>query len=118
MAIFIFDERAMFYHLGANSTEQMKSNNNAIYAIFESAFDFAYNKGIPLCYLGGGVEENDELFAFKKQFASFITPCYIGGVIYNKEIYEELKEKNNAITINIRFTYTFYNLFIENNIIY
>ncbi|MCI7501223.1 MAG: hypothetical protein MSA54_04690 [Campylobacter sp.] len=91
MAIFIFDEKAMFYHLGANSTEQMKSNNNAIYAIFECAFDFAYNKGIPLCYLGGGVEENDELFAFKKQFASFITPFYIGGVIYNKEIYEELK---------------------------
>ena len=91
MAIFIFDERAMFYHLGANSTEQMKSNNNAIYAIFECAFDFAYNKGIPLCYLGGGVEENDELFAFKKQFASFITPFYIGGVIYNKEIYEKFK---------------------------
>ena len=91
MAIFIFDEKAMFYHLGANSTEQMKSNNNAIYAIFESAFDFAYNKGIPLCYLGGGVEENDELFAFKKQFASFITPFYIGGVIYNKEIYEKFK---------------------------
>ena len=91
MAIFIFDERAMFYHLGANSKEYMKGNNNAIYAIFESAFDFAYNKGIPLCYLGGGVKENDELFAFKKQFASFITPFYIGGVIYNKEIYEELK---------------------------
>ena len=91
MAIFIFDEKAMFYHLGANSTEQMKSNNNAIYAIFECAFDFAYNKGIPLCYLGGGVEENDELFAFKKQFASFITPFYIGGVIYNKEIYEKFK---------------------------
>lgn len=91
MAIFIFDERAMFYHLGANSTEQMKSNNNAIYAIFESAFDFAYNKGIPLCYLGGGVKENDELFAFKKQFASFVLPFYIGGVIYNKKIYEKLK---------------------------
>ena len=91
MAIFIFDERAMFYHLGANSKEYMKGNNNAIYAIFECAFDFAYNKGIPLCYLGGGVKENDELFAFKKQFASFITPFYIGGVIYNKEIYEELK---------------------------
>lgn len=91
MAIFIFDERAMFYHLGANSKEYMKGNNNAIYAIFECAFDFAYNKGIPFCYLGGGIEENDELFAFKKQFASFIVPFYIGGVIYNKEIYEELK---------------------------
>ena len=91
MAIFIFDERAMFYHLGANSTEQMKSNNNEIDTIVECAVDFAYNKGIPLCYLGGGVEENDELFAFKKQFASFITPFYIGGVIYNKEIYEKFK---------------------------
>lgn len=91
MAIFIFDERAMFYHLGANSIEQIKSNNNAIYAIFESAFDFAYNKGIPLCYLGGGVKENDGLFSFKKQFASFVSPFYIGGVIYNKEIYEKLK---------------------------
>ncbi|CUU79800.1 Methionyl-tRNA formyltransferase [Campylobacter hyointestinalis subsp. hyointestinalis] len=94
MAIFLYDKSNLYYHLGANSTEFMKQNNNAIYAIFEHCFNWGANHKIQTCYLGGGIKIGDSLFDFKKQFASKIVPFYVGGIIYNKNVFDTLKQDN------------------------
>ena len=97
MGFFIFNNFA-YYHLSANSKLSYKLNAN--YVLLDFAFKEAKKRGIKYFILGGGYTSNEEdsLFLFKKKFASIIKPFFIGGIVFNKKIYnylnEEWKKKN------------------------
>lgn len=98
MGIFLFDCLCGYYHLGANTSITLDKNLNAMGALFEHFFQIAHTKGIKSCLLGGGRsnQSTDSLFLFKKQFATFLKPFYIGGKIYNQSAYDALRVQNNT----------------------
>lgn len=106
MALFFYDEYCSYYHFGANSNSSIITNLNPMCAIFETFFQIAQSKGIRSCILGGGRSSSpqDSLFLFKKQFSPISKPFYIGGNIYNQEIYQELCAPfNNPYFLKYRF---------------
>jgi len=88
MAFFIFSEFG-YYHLSANTPISYKLNAN--YLLLHKAFLEAKKRNIKYFILGGGTtsNENDTLLKFKKKFSKLLKPFYIGGIIFNKEKYEE-----------------------------
>jgi lipid II:glycine glycyltransferase (peptidoglycan interpeptide bridge formation enzyme) len=88
----------MHYHLSGTLLEyrNLASANLLLY----EASCWAANRGIGLLHLGGGLEEDDNLFGFKKQFnKNGYADFYIGKTIFVPDRYEELldiREKNNA----------------------
>lgn len=93
MSIFLFDSLASYYHLTANSTLHIGNQSGATRAILETHFQEAEKRGVQSCILGGGTTSNkdDSLFLFKKQFSPTLIPFYVGGKIYNSELYSALK---------------------------
>lgn len=116
MGIFLFDKICGYYHLGANAQISINNNLNAMGAIFETFFQIANKKSIKKCILGGGRnnDNNDSLFIFKKQFATSIIPFYIGGKIYNKDIFNELK-KDNDMFLSYRGGVRLYQIILHYN---
>lgn len=106
MGLFFYDEYCGYYHFGANSHSSIATNLNPMCAIFETFFQIAQSKGIKSCILGGGRSSSpqDSLLLFKKQFSPISKPFYIGGNIYNQEIYQELcKPFKNPYFLKYRF---------------
>lgn len=106
MSIFLFDSLVSYYHLTANSTSNISIQSGATRSILETFFQFAEKKNIRSCILGGGTtsSEQDSLFLFKKQFSPIIKPFFIGGKIYNYDIFNALKNKsaNSEIFLSYR----------------
>ena len=98
MAIFLCDRERSFYHLGANSTLTLANNLNAMGAIFETFFQYAETRGIVSCLLGGGrtAHPDDSLLQYKKQYSPTLIDFYIGGKIYDQQIYQELSKKSDS----------------------
>jgi len=88
--IFIYSGHRAYYHLSASSTEHRYLNGN--YYLLEMAFVRAAQKRCRTMLLGGGRSNNpqDSLLRFKKKFASFCKPFYIGGKVFDKRSYVEL----------------------------
>lgn len=106
MGLFFYDEYCSYYHFGANSHSSIETNLNPMCAIFETFFQIAQSKGIQSCILGGGRNSSpqDSLLLFKKQFSPISRPFYIGGNIYNQEIYQELCQPfKNPYFLKYRF---------------
>lgn len=106
MSIFLFDDLCAYYHLTANSSKHIYSHSGATRAILETFFQIAEEKKIASCILGGGTTNNleDSLFLFKKQFSPIIKDFYIGGKIYNPNIYQDLcKKYNNKYFLKYRY---------------
>jgi hypothetical protein len=76
------------YHLSANKPGYSKLNAN--YLLLEEAFKLAKNQGCNQFLLGGGrtSDKEDNLFKFKKKFSPLLSDFYLGGNVYNREIYE------------------------------
>lgn len=88
-AIFFYNKEYMHYHLSGMYTEYrfLAATNLLLY----EAAKWACEKGIRLLHLGGGVEADDSLFGFKKQFnKEGRLPFYVGRTIYNAKAYQEL----------------------------
>lgn len=106
MAIFLCDNDRSYYHLGANSSLTLLNNLNAMGAIFEVFFQYAEQKGIISCLLGGGrsSDPDDSLLQYKKQYSPTLIDFYIGGKIYDHQIYQELsKNFQNNFFLKYRF---------------
>lgn len=103
-SIFFYNEEYMHYHLSGVYT-QYRSLAATNLLLYEAAL-WASGKGIRLLHLGGGIEADDSLFGFKKQFnKNGRLPFYIGRLIFNQEAYQELlclrkKEDENFDTEN------------------
>ena len=88
-SIFIYNNKYMHYFLSGTDRDykQLGSANLLLY----QAACFACEKGIEKLLLGGGVEAEDSLFGFKKQFnREGRIPFYIGRTIFNQKMYDQL----------------------------
>ena len=89
MGFFMFGDNIGHYHLSANNDTSYKINAN--YALLHKTFLEAQKRGLKYIMLGGGTTSSreDSLLNFKKKFSKLLKPFYIGGIIFNKEKYEE-----------------------------
>jgi hypothetical protein len=89
---FMFSDIFAHYHLSANDYEMR--NYNANYYLLDQLFEEAKRLGKSFFLLGGGTTscETDTLLKFKKKFSNLIKKFYIGGSIYNLEIYDQYNE--------------------------
>ena len=88
MSFFIFSHFG-YYHLSANTPNSYKLNAN--YLLLHYAFIEAQRRNVKYFILGGGTtsDPNDSLLKFKKKFSKLLKPFYIGGIIFNKNKYQE-----------------------------
>lgn len=105
-SIIYFNDRYMHYHLSGSRIEYRKySPSNLL--LYEAAC-MASHMGIKQFHLGGGMEPDDSLFGFKKQFnKNGYAKFYVGRTIFDKERYHELleirKQQNSEFDINNGF---------------
>lgn len=93
IAIFLFTEKTMHYHLSASNVE-FRGLAPSNLMIYEAAKWATYNH-IDYVHLGGGIggSETDTLFKFKKSFnRKERQDFYIGKKIFNENIYNYLVE--------------------------
>lgn len=96
MAMIIFDNKKMHYHLSASKKEfQYLSATNLL--LFEAAV-WGINNGFKEFHLGGGLgSKEDSLYKFKSAFnKKSVTTFSIGKKIFQSEIYNELKDFNKS----------------------
>ena len=101
MSFFIFSEFA-YYHLSANSPMSYKLNAN--YGLLHVGFEEALKRNIKYFILGGGTtsSEEDTLFKFKKKFSKIIMPFYVGGMIFDRHMYNKLEIPRSKIFLSWR----------------
>lgn len=85
------DEDKLYYHLGATSPEYYHLNPNTLLLVEVIKQYAEKKKGF---VLGGGTspDPEDPLFKFKKKFGRILKPFFIGGNIFNQQIYNSLCE--------------------------
>lgn len=105
-AIFLFNEKIMHYHLAGMHREyrNLAAGNLLLY---EAAI-WAGKNGITQMHLGGGLNENDNIFGFKKQFnKNGRLPFYVGRTIFIRPAYDRLlhirKQLDPKFDINNHF---------------
>ena len=96
-SIFIFNNKNIHYYLSGSDKQylQLAPNNLLLYEVAK----WALSQGFEKFHLGGGVNDCDQLFKFKKQFnkGEFL-PFYIGRTIYNQETFDylvQLRQQNS-----------------------
>ncbi|MDG0817354.1 GNAT family N-acetyltransferase [Bdellovibrio svalbardensis] len=95
MAFIIFGEEIAYYHLSANHEEFYSLNAN--YYMLDEVSEIVRKEGKKVFFLGGGrtPEVNDSLFKFKSKFSDCLQPFWIGGKIYNHEVFAEYMQVFN-----------------------
>lgn len=97
-AILYFNDRFMHYHLAGSKIEYRKYSAGNL--LLYKAACMANCIGIKQFHLGGGMEPNDSLFKFKKQFnKNGYAKFYVGRTIFDKEKYQELLEIRKKIDL-------------------
>jgi CMP-N-acetylneuraminic acid synthetase len=88
-ALFFYDQHAMHYHLSGCLNEG-KAFAPTQLILYEAA-NWARAKNIPKLHLGGGIEAEDSLFHFKKQFnKQGRLGFWIGKNVFLPKVYERL----------------------------
>lgn len=95
-SIIYYNEKFIHYHLAGTHTEFRKfSPSNLL--LYEVAC-WASEHGIQQFHLGGGMEPDDNLFGFKKQFnKKGRKPFFVGRTIFDSEAYETLMNLRKQI---------------------
>lgn len=91
-AMFFYNENFMHYHLSGTLWEyrRLASVNLLLY---EAAL-WGSRRGMKKLHLGGGIEKDDSLYGFKKQFnRNGALPFTIGRYIFNRDAFQELVSK-------------------------
>lgn len=90
-ALFLFNDKYFHYHLGGTLPEYR--NLGAMNLLLYEAAKWGEEKGIKIMHLGGGVQAEDSLLRFKKQFnRNGLLDFCIGKMIFMQERYDELVE--------------------------
>ncbi len=80
------------YHLGASRKENLYLRPNNL--IFDYMVKVSKEAGCHLLHLGGGYQENDNLFMYKTSFTDNNNyNFYIGKIIYDEKLYQEMEER-------------------------
>jgi hypothetical protein len=87
--LFMFSNIFAHYHLSANDYEMRQYNAN--YYLLDELFEEAKRLGKSYFLLGGGTTSynTDTLLKFKKKFSKLTKKFYIGGNIYNLDVYNQ-----------------------------
>jgi hypothetical protein len=90
MVIMFNSNGVLYYHLGSTHPEYYSLNANPY--IFDNIIR-SFSQKNSFLYFGGGTTSasDDSLLKFKQKFSSLRKPFYIGGKIYNDEIYNKYK---------------------------
>lgn len=105
-SLFLINDKYMHYHLAGTHSDYRKYSPNNL--LLYKAACIAAKRGIKLFHLGGGMEPEDSLFGFKKQFnKNGRIPFFVGRTIFNPDIYRKLlkirKERDTSFDINNNF---------------
>lgn len=105
-SIFFYNDTYIHYHL--SGTLQEYRNLASVNLLLTKAAEWAAEQGIKQLHLGGGVEAEDSLFKFKKNFnRNGMVDFYIGSTIFNREAFDYLvnlrKEVDSSFDINKKF---------------
>ena len=95
-ALFMYSNDYGHYHLeGSNHQYSSLAANN--FLLWNTACEM-HKMGIKEFHLGGGYDSNPEnsLFKFKRAFSNNIKEFYIGKWIFNKEVYEVIRNEWKA----------------------
>lgn len=88
-ALFLFNGTYLHYHLGGTLPEYR--NLGAMNLLLYEAAKWGEEKGMKIMHLGGGVQAEDSLLRFKKQFnRNGLLDFCIGKMIFMQETYDEL----------------------------
>ena len=88
-AIMYYNDRYMHYHLSGSLAEYRKLAPSNL-MLYEAA-RWASGRGIKRFHLGGGMQSDDSLFGFKKQFnKNGRLPFWVGRIIFDQGAYESL----------------------------
>jgi len=102
MAIFLLDNKNIYYYLSANTPQGYKLNAN-FYLLDQVIRKFKSN-GLQKMILGGGSspDKDDNLLQFKKKFSSYSEPFITGGMIFINKKYESYNRiyKHSSGTAN------------------
>lgn len=91
-ALFLYNERLMHYHL-SGTLREYRTLASVNLLLYEAAL-WGSRKGIEKLHLGGGMEADDSLYGFKKQFhRNGALPYTIGRYIFDPDMFEELVRK-------------------------
>lgn len=92
MSFFILGRDLVYYHLSANHDQFYHLNAN--YFILDQIAEQASSWGKKGLFLGGGrsADPQDSLFKFKAKFSNLTAPFYIGGKVYNRQVFDEYKQ--------------------------
>ncbi|MDC0856125.1 GNAT family N-acetyltransferase [Candidatus Pelagibacter sp.] len=88
----LFDNNYSYYFLAGKS--EKKDDNSSTNILIHKALIFLKNKKIDIFNLGGGnsIKNDDPLFKFKKSISKSSIPFYIGTMIHNQKIYNEVSD--------------------------
>ena len=87
-SIFLLGNKFLHYHLSGRT-----DNNKGLFPtdlIIWEAIKWGKNKNLQHLNLGGGINQNDTLFKYKKGFSNTVKKNYIGSKIFNLEKYNEI----------------------------
>ncbi len=92
-SLFIRNNESAVYALNYSSEKGKKQYANIF--ILMHFIEYAFNSSIDVIYLGAGVDNNDSLALFKKQFATHINNVYHSKLIINESVYNKYNNGNN-----------------------
>lgn len=89
-AIFMYSEKYGHYHLAGSDISMLNFSPNN-FMIWEAAKELKKHD-VNLFHLGGGInsDENNSLFQFKRRFSKSLHDFYIGKVVFNTSMYDEI----------------------------
>jgi len=92
------------YHLGGAGEAGLRTN--AQFLLFETAFDHAAKHGCRFMHLGGGrsTGPNDSLYEFKQRFSDLKAHFMIGGLVFDRDAYENLGGARGGAFLGYRET--------------
>lgn len=92
-AIFFYSQDYGHYHLSGSDPDYLKENPNN-FMLYEAALTMK-SCGVKKFHLGGGFnsEESNSLYQFKRKFSKNSYDFYIGKLIFNKILYDDLCQK-------------------------
>jgi len=111
--LFLEGKSIIHYHL-SSSNYQFKTSPARV--VLWNAIIWAKEQGIKTFHFGGGRAKNDSLFYFKKGFSNTQIPFYIGKIIFNSNLYNELVDKNTLIQRDPTF-FPLYRVGYDNTIV-
>ncbi len=92
-SIFLKNSNSTIYALNYSSEKGKKEYANIF--ILMHFIEYAFSSGIDAIYLGAGLNDNDSLALFKKQFSTHTNNVYHSKLIINKSVYNKYNNGNN-----------------------